>query len=154
MPSTGRKRSTNPRSFLTDEEQRAVERAVAAAEAKTSAEVKLVIVRHCWGDLREKALRTFRKLGLDRTRRHNAVLIMIVSANRQLAIYGDRGINRHAGEDFWFDVRDEMLEAFRARQVGEGLCRGIERIGEKLAAFFPRDEADINEIRDDVAFDE
>ena len=47
-----------------------------------------------------------------------------------------------------------MLEAFRAGRVGEGLCRGIERIGQKLAAFFPHDEADINEIRDDVAFDE
>ena len=130
-----------------------MESAIGKAESGTSAEFKLVIVRYCWGDLRDKLLRTFHKFGLDRTAAHNAVLIMVVTANRQLAVFGDRGINKHVGEDFWFDARDEMLEAFREDRLGDGLCHGIERIGEKLAAFYPHEQSDVNEIPDDVAFE-
>jgi uncharacterized membrane protein len=148
-----RRRSRNPRQFFSDEERSAIEQAIARAESGTSTEFKLVITRHCWGDLREKAVRVFHKLRLDQTVEHNAVLILLVTANRELAVYGDRGIHAHVGEKFWFDVRDEMLDAMRDGQVAEGLCAGIERIGGQLAEFFPYRESDINEIPDDVAYD-
>lgn len=148
-----KKQPIDPRLLLTDSERGDVERAIAEAESRTSAELKLVIVRHCWGDIQEKLLATFQRLKLDQTAKHNAVMIMVVTANRQLSIYGDRGIHEQVGENFWFDVRDEILDSFGDGRFGDGLCTGIRRIGQKLATAFPYEEADENEISDNVAFE-
>jgi uncharacterized membrane protein len=148
------KRSTDPRRFLSAEESARVGRAVAQAEGRTSAEVRLLIVRHCWGDLHRKAGRLFRRHGLDKTEQRNAVMVMLVTTNRQLLIYGDRGIHEQVGEGFWDSIRDQMVRRFKAGEVGEGLCDAIHQIGQRLAEFFPRREGDVNEIPDGVAHDE
>jgi hypothetical protein len=44
-------RSTNPRKSLSEAEAATINSAIVTAEQLTSAEVKLVLARHCWGDL-------------------------------------------------------------------------------------------------------
>jgi uncharacterized membrane protein len=148
------KRSGNPKNFLTEDESAPLAEAVQQAEGRTSAEIKVVIVRHCWGDIRDKALATFRKLALDDTRDRNCVMIMLVLANREFLIYGDTGIHEKVGQDFWDEVRDEMAARFREGEFGEGLRSGVLRAGEKLAEHFPRREDDRDEISDEVAYEE
>lgn len=128
--------------------------AIAAAERRTSAELKLIVVRHCWGDVRDKAARLFRKHGLDRTRERNAVLILLVTTNREFAVYGDKAIHARVGESFWVDVGDTMLEDFRAGRVADGLCAGVRLIGDRLAEHFPVRADDVNEIPDAVVHDD
>ncbi|MFH0910465.1 MAG: TPM domain-containing protein [Planctomycetota bacterium] len=147
-------RSSNPAAFLSPEETRLVEAATKAAEAETSAEIKLVIVRHSWKDLLVKAEGVFQKLGLERTRDRNCVLILLVTTNREFLIYGDRGIHEKVGQNFWDDVRDVMAAAFRKDRFGDGLVEGIERMGRKLAQFFPRREDDTDEIPNEAAYEE
>ena len=144
-------RAANPERFLTADEKAAVAAAVAEAEGRTSAEIKVVTVRYCWNRIHAKAARIFRKLGLDRTAERNCVLILLVTTNREFLIYGDQGIHEKAGQDFWDDVRNVMQRKFRENQFGAGLAEGIRRIGEKLAAHFPHRADDRNEISDDVA---
>ncbi|HUT37060.1 MAG TPA: TPM domain-containing protein [Planctomycetota bacterium] len=147
-------RSSSPDRFLTHTERVQVEAAVAEAELRTSAEVKLVIARYCWSDIRAKAAAVFRKLGLDKTAERNAVLILLVTTNREFLIHGDEGIHQKVGQGFWDDVRGVMEEHFREGRFGEGLAEGIRRIGGKLADHFPRHAEDKNEIPDEVAFEQ
>ena len=146
------KRSSNPRSFLTHDEALAVEAALEKAERATSAEIKVVFVRHSWGDLSRKARRIFTHLNLDKTTDRNGVLIILVVANRQFLIYGDIGIHRKVGRGFWGDVRDVMAQHFQNDAFGEGLCGGIARIGEKLATHFPWTSGDRNEIDNRIEY--
>ena len=146
------RRATNPRRFLTADEQSAVQSAVEACEKASSAELKVVLARHCWGDLRRKARRVFAQFHLDRTAERNCVLVLLVVTNRQFLIYGDEGIHRKVGQGFWDDVRDVMMQHFRHGDFGAGLCAGIERIGQKLADFFPRAADDIDEISNAIEY--
>ncbi|MEM8678761.1 MAG: TPM domain-containing protein [Planctomycetota bacterium] len=124
--------------------------AIAAAERRTSAELKVIICRHCWADLREKARSLFYKHKLDQTKQRNAVMIFLVLVERQFLVYGDQGIHEKVGDDFWLEVCDVMRKSFQQGSLAEGVCKGIEVIGAQLAAHFPRDKHDSNEISDEV----
>lgn len=145
-------RSTNPRKFLSEAEVAAVNSAIETAERYTSAEVKLVLARHCWGDLRAKACRVFRELGLQPTERRDCVLVLLITTNREFLIYGDQGIHEHVGQCFWDDIRDAMLEAFREDRFGDGISKGIRLIGEKLSSHFPHRRDDEDEISNEIVY--
>ena len=147
------KRPSRAEKFLSQEEKQEVETAIAAAERNTSAEIKLVLVSHCWGNIWDKAASVFRKHQLHRTQERNAVLIMLVTTNRELAIYGDDGIHQKVGQSLWDDVKDQMLAEFRKDHFVAGLTIGVTRIGEKLAEFFPPRADDVNEIADEVVYE-
>jgi len=148
------KRSGNPREFLTAEEARRLDAAVKEAEKQTSGEIKVVLIRHCWTNIHAKAAQLFAKHGLDKTERRNCAMILLVLANREFLIYGDEGIHEKVGQGFWDDVRDAMLDKFKKDEFGEGLCIGVQRIGEKLAHYFPYQADDKEEIPDDVAYED
>jgi len=140
--------------LLNPDEEGAVAAAIAKVEGKTSAEIKVVIARHCWDDMKRKAAGIFRKLALDKTCERNCVLILLVTANREFLIYGDEGIHALVGQDFWNDVRDLMSAHFRQGEFGAGLAAGVERVGERLACYFPFRPDDRNEIANDVAYED
>lgn len=148
------KRSKNPEKFLDASEKEVVGNAIKKAEKGTSAEIKLVIVRHCWGDIKDKAAKIFRKNSLDNTKERNCVMIMLVLTNREFLIYGDEGIHKHVGQNFWDDTKNTMLEYFKNDEFGKGIACGIESIGEKLHNFYPYRKDDINEISDEITVEE
>ena len=127
---------------------------VAAAERKTSAELKVVVLRYCWIDIHTKAKSLFRKHGLHLTKARNAAMILLVLANREFLVYGDEGIHQKVGEGFWTGVRDVMQRELQAGKMLEGLAAGIQLIGDQLAVHFPRDVHDSNEVPDQVVHDE
>ena len=154
MDGPSSKRSGRPGKFLTDDEAAQVAQAVDRAERHTTAEIKVAIVRHCWGDLRDKAEHVFRKLGLHKTEQRNCVLILLVLANREFVIFGDRGIHESVGDGFWTDVRDAMRARFMEDRFGQGLCEGVGLIGGRLAEHFPPHAGDRDEISDEVVHEE
>jgi len=145
-------RSTNPRKFLSEAETTAVGAAIQDAEQKTSAEVKVVLARHCWGHIKTKARRIFGELGLDRTEQRNCVLLLLIVSNREFLIYGDQGIHENVGQGFWDDVGRQMIEAFRQDQFADGICQGVRRVGEKLAQYFPHRRDDVDEISNQIVY--
>lgn len=147
------KRSTNPKMFLSDDEQYRVTAKIAAAEKITSAEIKLVILKRCRKSIKRKAHQIFKKYKLDKTAQRNCVLILVVTANRQLLVYGDQGIHERVGLHFWEDVENAITTKFRENKMGDGLSAGIHLIGKKLAQYFPCHVGDENEISNDVVFE-
>lgn len=148
------KRALSPKRFLTEQESQQVAEAIRHVENRTSAEIKVITLRHCWMDIHEKAVRLFKKLRLDRTRDRNCVLILLVLTNREFALLGDKGIHEKVGQGFWEETRDILSQEFRADQFGEGLQKGILRIGEKLAEHFPGKRRGSNEIADEIHHEE
>lgn len=147
-------RSNNPKKFLTEKETELVANAIKEAETQTSAEIKLVIARHCWADIKRKAAHIFKKSGLDKTKQRNCVLILLITTNREFLIYGDQGIHEKVGQDFWEDTTVQMTNKFKAGAFGDGICEGIKVIGNKLAYYFPYQAGDKNEISDEVAYED
>ena len=148
------KRSMNPKSFFKSEEQVMIEAAIEAAEQVTSAEIKLIVLRNCWKDIEVKAIELFKKHRLYETQDRNAVLILLVTTNREFLIYGDEGINAKVGQSFWDDVKIQMQSHFRDNLFGTGLQQGIKQIGEKLKVFYPCQADDKNEIENGVSYEE
>jgi len=135
-----------------EEDQRVVE-AIRQAERNTSGEIKVHIENRCKGDVEQRSLFIFDKLKLNETQLRNGVLIYLAIKDHKFAILGDKGINDVVENGFWNDVKDLMLSHFKEGRFAEGLEQGIMRCGEKLKAYFPYQSDDINEIPDDISYE-
>ncbi len=144
----------DPAKFLSKEEQQQIVQAIQEAEKETSGEIRLHIESKCKGDPLERAKEIFVKLKMHQTALRNGVIVYLAFQDRKFAIWGDKGINEKVPENFWQDVKDVMAEHFRKNQFAKGLIKGITMIGEKLKAFFPYQQDDVNELSDDISFGE
>ncbi|WP_353181347.1 TPM domain-containing protein [Parapedobacter lycopersici] len=138
--------------LFTAEQQEKIVHAISVAENHTSGEIRLAIEPRCKGEVLDRAVWYFRRLGMDRTALRNGVLIYMSVEDHQFAIIGDHGIDRKVPADFWEETRDLMLQAFRKDDLVRGLIDGITHAGKQLQQFFPRMEDDINELPNDVVF--
>lgn len=138
--------------FLTAEQQETVVAAVRLAEKGTSGEIRIHIDRICTGEPVKRAEEVFGKLGMQKTKLRNGVLIYLAYESKVFAIIGDKGINDLVPEHFWEDVLSAMRTRFRNGEYTEGLSEAAVMVGEKLKDFFPYKEDDINEQPDDISF--
>lgn len=148
-----RKDMPNARNILNREEDRQVVEAIKQAELNTSGEIKVHIENHCHGDVEERSLTVFNRLKMNETKQRNGVLIYLAVRDRKFAILGDEGINSVVEDGFWNDVKDLILNHFKEGRFADGLEQGILRCGEKLKAYFPYQTDDINEIPDEISYE-
>jgi len=126
--------------------------AIRAAESETSGEIRVHVQDTLAGPVYDEAAKVFLQLGMQKTRDRNGVLLFIASGQRQFAILGDSGINRHVPPDFWADCKDTLHQHFVMGHFAEGICETLVRIGEKLKVFFPIAGDDQNELANDITF--
>jgi uncharacterized membrane protein len=127
-----------------------VQEAIAAAERRTTGEIRVTVSRFFWGDVRRVAERAFERLGMTRTRQRNAVLFFVVPSRRRFAVLGDEGIHARVGQEFWDAIATAVSARFREGDFTGGLVQGIESAGGQLAEHFPWDPSDVNELPDVV----
>lgn len=140
--------------FLTAQQQATVVDAVRLAEKGTSGEIRIHIDRECKSSPVRRAEVVFNRLGMYKTAQRNGVLIYMAVESKVFAIIGDKGINDVVPENFWADVVEVMGGEFRKGRFAEGLALGATLAGEKLKAYFPYQEDDINELPDEISFEE
>ncbi|MGY4386689.1 putative membrane protein [Pedobacter sp. UYP24] len=138
--------------LFTDEQQEQISSAIATAEKATSGEIRIAIDKNCSGDAFERATSYFVKLGMDKTSRHNGVLIYLAHDDQKFAIIGDSGINKVVPEDFWETTKVAMQAHFASGNLAHGIIAGIMLAGEKLATFYPFESGDINELPNEIVF--
>lgn len=124
--------------------------AIAAAEARTSGEIRVLIAKQKAPDAVAVAQGHFERLGMTRTAARNGVLIFVAPRSRTFAVIGDTGVHEKCGESFWKLLAAAMEAHFRHGEFTEGLVHGIERAGGLLAENFPRSPDDRNELPDAV----
>ncbi len=124
--------------------------AIAAAEQKTSGEIRVLVARQAAADAVAAAEAHFERLGMTATKERNGVLIFIAPASRNFAVIGDSGVHEKCGESFWKLLAAAMELHFKRGEFTEGLVHGIEKAGALLAENFPRGDDDRNELPDEI----
>ena len=139
------------REFLSKLEHDRIIQAIRDAESKTSGEIRVLIQR---GKLKSDPLvaaqRKFLRLGMHKTREHNAVLIFVAPRVHKLAVLGDNAIHEKCGDEFWQRVVEGMRSHFQNEKFSDALIEAVKEIGSVLARHFPKTVRDTNELPDDV----
>ena len=140
--------------FIPSEGQRRIADAITDAERHTTGEICVHVTPRCRGDVVRRAIKTFNRLHLYTTKRRNAVLIFVAYDDRKFAIVGDTGISEVVPEDFWEGEVSELTQYLKAGRPVDGLCAVIARMGERLAAYFPGERDNEDELSNEVTFDD
>jgi len=133
----------------------AIVEAIRRAEAKGRGEIRVHLHRGRVADARAYAERTFTRLGMERTELRSGCLLFIAPEERAFAVIGDVGIHQRVGPTFWLDARDAAASLFAQGKFTEGVIAAVDRLGDALAAHFPREEGgpNPNELPDEVTED-
>jgi len=142
------------REFLSKLEHDQIVESIREAESKTSGEIRVVIQR---GKLKSDPLpaaqKKFHRLGMHKTREHNAVLIFVAPRVHKFAVVGDQAIHEKCGEQFWQSVVETMRAHFQTEKFSHALVEAIQEIGSVLARHFPKSSTDKNELPNEIAED-
>jgi uncharacterized membrane protein len=143
-----------PKSIFTPEETQALLEAIRNAERRTSGEVRVFVEGHCrYVDPLDRAVEIFKQLKMDQTADRNAVLVYVATKDHQLAIFGDEGIHKKVGNDYWNVELQKMIKEFNRKNYAEGIRKVVDDIGEALCTHFPYNSGtDKNELPDDIVF--
>lgn len=141
----------NPKDFFTVEQKTTIENAIKEAELNTSGEIRVHLAKKCTTDVLDCAADIFAQLKMHKTEQRNGVLFFLAVNTRQFAILGDAGINEKVPEDFWNDVKNEVISNFKQEKFAEGLSNGIIMAGEKLKEHFAYQSDDVNELSDEIS---
>lgn len=139
--------------FNADEKSRIVE-AIHLAEHRTSGEIRVFVESHCsYMDAIDRAIEIFSLLKMQNTADRNGVLVYVAVKDRQLAVFGDEGIHKKLGNEYWNKEVQQMIAHFNKENYSEGIRQCILDIGEALQTHFPyNNDADKNELPDDIVF--
>ncbi len=140
--------------FFTDAETQQIIAAIRQAERRTSGEVRVFVESRCrYVDALDRAAEIFFKLEMSKTDDRNAVLLYVAMKDRQLAVFGDEGIHKKVGADYWNKEVGLLIANFNRQNYAEGISKCVMDIGEALHYFFPFDnDTDKNELPDDIVF--
>jgi uncharacterized membrane protein len=138
------------RRFLDESDLQTVAATVAAAEARTSAEIRVHLDARCPGEALARAALVFEQLGMHATAAHNGVLIYVSIEDHKLAVLGDRAIHERVGQAYWDDLVQAVLAHFHREQFREGLVHAVAEVGTALRRHFPRRPDDVDELPDRV----
>jgi uncharacterized membrane protein len=141
------------RDFITQIRDDDIVGGIRAAEQRTSGQIRVFISRKMVDDPVTAAQAAFHRLGMEKTRHRNGVLIYVAPRSRKFAVIGDAGIHKKCGDAFWQELAKAMTEFFRRSEFTQGIMHGIAKAGELLAEHFPRQPDDSNELPDRVAHD-
>ncbi len=139
--------------FVQQLEENQIVTAIQEAESKSSGEIRVFVSRRKIDDPLAAAQQAFIRLGLQRTRERNGVLIFVAPRTHKFAVIGDAGIHSHCGDEFWRAVSEAMSDRFIKGEFTQGILHAIRTAGDLLAQHFPHQPDDRNELPDDLAHD-
>ncbi len=145
---------SNAQHFFSKEEKEAIKAAIEQAEYNTSGEVRVHIENTCKGDVLDRAAFLFKTLGMHKTENRNGVLFFLAVKDKKFAVIGDAGINGVVEEHFWEEIKHTMAVNFKHGSFTKGLIAGIEITGKKLKKYFPYQKDDVNELSDEISFND
>ena len=136
--------------FLATLDRQRIIDAIAAAEKRTSGEIRVHVQPKAHGEIRKVGERTFERLGMTKTELRNGVLLFIACEEQRFVILGDRGLDEKVPAGFWDEIAAKLTIRFQEGQFTDGIVEAIHSAGEELRHYFPRAESDINELSNDI----
>lgn len=140
--------------FFSAEEKDKIVNAIRAAERETSGEMRVYVEsKNPMVDPIDRAGQVFFKLKMQDTEHRNGVLLYIAMKHKELALFGDEGIYKAVGQEYWNNAVKNMLSKFSSDNVCEGIVQCITMVGQTLKEKFPYSPTDDkNELPDDIVF--
>ena len=142
-----------PKHFIEKLDEARIVAAIAAAEQKTSGEIRVYVSHKERSDALEAARTRFLALGMHKTRERNAILIYLVPHTHQFALWGDSGVHEKCGETFWKEITNRMGALLKQGLHTEAVEHAIKEIGAALAKHFPHHPGDSNQLPNEVGHD-
>ena len=143
----------NPKIFLSQVDDQRVIDAIAEAERQSSGQIRVYISERQIEEVLSEAKVHFLRLGMEKTRARNAVLIYIAPHSRNFAVVGDLVIHEKCGDDFWQRIASAMAAHLKQERYTDALIDAIQTVGDILAQHFPRQADDKNELPDAIEGD-
>ena len=133
----------------------AIQNSIKQSELTHHAEIRFVVEQELtWSQLladitpRARALEVFSNLRIWDTEENNGVLVYVMLADRSVEIVADRGVNKHAGDEFWRNVCQSIQAEFRAGRFEAGAVKGIDAISALLQKHYSHQGDNPNELPD------
>ncbi len=140
--------------FFNEEQKKLITDAIKEAELNTSGEIRVHIESDCKEDVLDRAAYMFEKLAIHKTELRNGVLFYLSINDRKFAILGDAGINAVTPDNFWDEIKETVINHFKKDEFDIGLSTGIKMTGLALKEHFPYQKDDVNELSDEISFDD
>jgi uncharacterized membrane protein len=134
--------------WLSEDDLAAVSAAIAGAERRTSAEIRVHLDRRCAEDPMVRAAGVFERLQMHDTRERSGVLVYVALDDHRLAVIGDRGIHERVGHVYWERLVTALGSHFAEGRPGQGLIAVVDDLGRELERHFPRRPDDVDELTD------
>ena len=143
-----------PKEFFSAKDKEQIVQAIRNAERETSGEIRVYIEsRNPLVNVMERAAEIFFNLKMQQTDDRNAVLLYIAIKDKELALFGDEGIYKRVGADYWNNEVKNMISQFSKDNISNGIEQCIQHIGQTLKEKFPYNTTtDKNELPDDIVF--
>ena len=143
-----------PKEFFSAKDKEQIVQAIRNAERETSGEIRVYVEsRNPLVNVMERAAEIFFNLKMQQTDDRNAVLLYIAMKDKELALFGDEGIYKRVGADYWNNEVKSMISQFSKENISNGIEQCIQHIGQTLKEKFPYDATtDRNELPDDIVF--
>ena len=138
--------------FLSSKDEKKIIKAIQKAEKNTSGEIRIHIEFESSTNHFDKALEVFEQLEMHNTKDRNGVLFHVSPADHNFTIIGDEGIDNATPDDFWDDIKSDVVKHFKKENYVKGLCKGIKKTGKALKKYFPYQEDDTNELPDEISY--
>ncbi len=143
-----------PKEFFSAKDKEQIVQAIRNAERETSGEIRVYVEsRNPLVNVMERAAEIFFNLKMQQTDDRNAVLLYIAMKDKELALFGDEGIYKRVGADYWNNEVKNMISQFSKDNISNGIEQCIQHIGQTLKEKFPYNTTtDRNELPDDIVF--
>ncbi|HET7392170.1 MAG TPA: hypothetical protein VFK25_00195 [Candidatus Binatia bacterium] len=101
----------------------------------------------------DRCMAAFTEHGLHYTRDHTGILILVSLLEHRVEVLADRGINEKVLPGTWNEIVEILTAGLKSPQAGDAFCKAVERCGEILAAHFPRQADDRDELPNKLVSD-
>ncbi|HEY5122723.1 MAG TPA: TPM domain-containing protein [Ignavibacteria bacterium] len=144
--------------YLSKEDLKDITDKIKNIELTTSGELRLCLkYKTEWHEkkirTRDLAIREFHKLGMQNTKEHTGILVMILLKDKKFEIIADKGINSRVEKNTWDNIADELSNHFSAFKFKSGILNLLDKVGSLLAKEFPKKKDDVNELPDDIVIE-
>lgn len=140
--------------FFNEAEQERIVQAIRSCERLTSGEMRVYVEsKNPLVSPLDRAKEVFFGLKMEKTDLRNGVLLYMATQHKELALFGDEGIYKATGAEYWNAEVKKMLDAIKVSHIVDGVVGCILDVGEALKTHFPYiPTEDKNELPDDIVF--
>ena len=128
----------HPKTFAKHLQHDSIVAAIRDTEHQTSGEIRVSISHKHIDDALAAAQAEFLRLGMNKSKERNGVLIFVAPRAHKFAVVGDEAVHSKCGNTFWRQLADAMAGYFRQSEFTPGIIHGVQKAGELLAEHFPR----------------